>query len=88
LLFNFALEYVIGRLQTNQKDLKLHCTHRLLRYADDVNPLNTELNPICHLLEFLGAHHILHVNRIRFNIWGGSVHIIKENTEAIIVASK
>jgi hypothetical protein len=30
----------------------------------DVNPLNAELNPICHLLA-LGAHHILHVGRIR-----------------------
>jgi len=27
--------------------------------------LNTELNPIYHLLALLGAHHILHVNRIR-----------------------
>jgi hypothetical protein len=31
------------------------------------NPLNTELNPICHLLALLGAHHILHVSRIRVN---------------------
>ena len=30
-----------------------------------VNPLNAELNPIRHLLALLGAHHILHVNRIR-----------------------
>jgi len=29
--------------------------------------LNTELNPICHLLALLGAHHILHVSRIRVN---------------------
>jgi len=29
--------------------------------------LNAELNPICHLLALLGAHHILHVNRIRVN---------------------
>jgi hypothetical protein len=29
------------------------------------NPLNAELNPICHLLELLGTHHILHVSRIR-----------------------
>jgi hypothetical protein len=29
------------------------------------NPLNSELNPICHLLAFLGAHHILHVGNIR-----------------------
>jgi len=30
-----------------------------------VNPLNAELNPICHLLALLGAQHILHVSRIR-----------------------
>jgi len=29
------------------------------------NPLNEELNPICHLLVLLGAHPILHVSRIR-----------------------
>jgi hypothetical protein len=28
------------------------------------NPSNAELNPICHLLALLGAHHILHVSRI------------------------
>jgi hypothetical protein len=31
------------------------------------NPLNAELNPICHLLALLGAHHILHVSRVRVN---------------------
>jgi hypothetical protein len=30
-----------------------------------VNPLNAELNPICHFLALLGAHYILHVSRIR-----------------------
>jgi len=29
--------------------------------------LNAELNPIYHLLALLGAHHILHVSRIRVN---------------------
>jgi hypothetical protein len=38
------------------------CGYRLVRH---INPLNAELNPICHLLALLGAHHILHVNRIR-----------------------
>ena len=33
----------------------------------EINPLNAELNPICHLLALLGAHHILHVSRIRVN---------------------
>jgi len=30
-----------------------------------INPLNAKLNPICHLLALLGAHHILHVSRVR-----------------------
>jgi len=33
-----------------------------------VNALKTELNPICYLLALLGAHHILHVSRIRVNL--------------------
>jgi len=28
-----------------------------------INPLNTELNPICPMLALFGAHHILHVRR-------------------------
>ena len=32
-----------------------------------VRGLNAELNPICLLLALLGAHHILHVSRIRVN---------------------
>jgi hypothetical protein len=32
------------------------------------NPLNAELNPICHLLALLGAHHIVHVSRIRVKL--------------------
>jgi hypothetical protein len=34
--FNFSLEYAIMRIQINQDDLKLNCTHQLLVYADDV----------------------------------------------------
>ena len=36
-----------------------------LRVAVRINPLNPELNPICYLLALLGAHHFLHVSRIR-----------------------
>jgi hypothetical protein len=38
-----------------------------------INPLNAELNPICHFLALLGAHHILHVSRIRVNYSGISL---------------
>jgi len=58
LLFIFALEYAIRRVQVNQDGLKLNGTHQLLAYADDVN------------------------------ILGGSVHTVKENAEAMVVASK
>jgi len=34
--FNFALVYVIRRVQTNQVGLKLKCAHQLMVYADDV----------------------------------------------------
>ena len=30
-----------------------------------INPSNAQLNPICHLLALLRAHHIIHVSRIR-----------------------
>jgi hypothetical protein len=39
--------------------------HGRTRSRWSINPLNAELNPICHLLALLGAHHILHVSRIR-----------------------
>jgi len=34
----------------------------------NINPLNTELNPICRLLALLGAHHTLHISRISVKI--------------------
>ena len=34
-------------------------------FISEINPLNAELNSICHLLALLGTHHIVHVSRIR-----------------------
>ena len=33
-----------------------------------LNSLNPELNPICYLLPLLGAHHFLHISRIRVKL--------------------
>ena len=44
--------------------------------APCINPLNAELNPICHLLALLGAHHNLHVRRIRVKPDEPNQHVI------------
>ena len=39
MLFNFALDYAITKVQVNHDGLKLNGTHQLLGYADGVNIL-------------------------------------------------
>jgi len=46
LLFKFALEYAIRRVQVNQDSLKLNSIHQLLVYADDVNTLGGSVHTI------------------------------------------
>ena len=41
------------------------CENWSLTLGVNFNPLKPELNPICYLLALLGAHHFLHVGRIR-----------------------
>jgi len=46
MLFNFALEYSIRRVQVNQDGLKLNGTHQLLCYATDVNILGRSIHTL------------------------------------------
>ena len=46
-------------------DSAFKCKYIIATYV--VNPLNAELNPICHVLALLGAHHIFHISGLRVN---------------------
>jgi len=55
MLFNFALEYAIRRVQVNQDGLKLNDTHQLLAYANDVNTPGRSIHTLKENAEALVA---------------------------------
>ena len=44
------------------------CMHTKTTHTITFNPLKPELSSICYLLALLGAHHFLHVSRIRVKL--------------------
>jgi len=44
--------------------------------------LNNKLIPMCHLLALLGAHHILHVSRMRVNLQNVILSYDKTNLDS------
>jgi len=63
LLLLFREVITVQRMMLN---VHIHCGQNAEFFC--VNPLNPELNPICYLLALLGAHHFLHVSRIRVKL--------------------
>jgi len=65
---NCLLQRVIGGKVQGGIEVTERQGRRRRKLLDDLNPLNPELNPICYLLALLGAHHFLHVSRIRVKL--------------------
>jgi len=55
MLFDFALEYAIRRVQVNRDGFKLNGTHQLLAYAHDVNILGGSIHTLKEIAEALVA---------------------------------
>jgi hypothetical protein len=53
LLFNFALNYAIERVQEKQEGLKLNGTHHLLAYVDGINIMGENTDTIQQNAEVL-----------------------------------
>ena len=65
MLFTFALEYAIRRVQVNQDGLKLKGTHQLLAYADAINILGGNVHTVKKNTEALvvaSKENVLEVN--------------------------
>ena len=60
---NMRLRHSQG--STDNKPILHECYTVSESLHSQINPLNTELKPICNLLALLGAHPILHISRIR-----------------------
>jgi hypothetical protein len=56
------------RKNSNLQDHEANPWHKSQTRSYSINPLNAELNPICHLLKLLRAHPILHFSRIRVKL--------------------
>jgi len=76
LLFNFALDYAIRRVQVTQDGLKLNGTHQLLVYADDVNMLGGSVHTVKENAEALlvGSEEIgleVHADKTKYMVMSG-----------------
>ena len=60
--------YCINNPPKYDTNIKIRKERKSISSLVEFNPLNPELNPICYLLALLGAHHFLHVSRIRVKL--------------------
>ena len=85
MLFNYALNYAIRRVQVTQDGLKIKGTHQLLVYAHDVNILGGIVHAIkenAEVFVVVSKEIGLGDNGIKLSIWHSlEVRIPEEITE-------
>ena len=67
---NCQISYLqVDSTNTELQHIQITSSYNLYLYFHNTfNPLNAELNPICHLLALSGAHYIFHVSGLRVNV--------------------
>jgi len=66
---------------------RLHLTvfgNKIYTLTLDISPLDAELNPICHLLALLGAHHIFHVSGLRVKFLPYPTHSCSAHSDTAV----
>ena len=81
LLFNFALEYVIRRVQENRIGLEFSGKHQLLIYADGVNMLEENLQTVRKSIEI----HLKTSKDIAFEVNSGETKYVITSREQNVV---
>jgi hypothetical protein len=88
LLFNFAFEYPIKKVEENQVGLELDGTHQLLVHADDINLLSDSINTIIQTLLEPSRDIGLEINAEKIQYMIMSRHPNSEQNQNIRIANQ
>jgi hypothetical protein len=83
LLFNFALEYDIRRVQINQDGLKLNGSEQCLIYANDVNILGGTVHSMKNTVGLLVAGRMVNSDKTNYMVKSRDQHAGRSHNKKI-----